>query len=401
MNKRILALSIICFCTLLPFTATQALSRTLYVNGTTGKNKKSWGYKPVRPFRTISYAVKRSNGSVTVKVAPGTYNENITIDKILNLSLQGAGAASTIIQGSYGGDATILVRGPNKVTISDFTIMGGRAGIYGVFNATLIIRNTVVQDNNLQGIAVTLSSSAVLDQCTIQSNNVDGILVEEANAIVTNSQISDNGNCGIVVTAGGHATIGIAKGAVGPNTIQFNGQDGIRVSNGATALIHGNTIEENERDGIRVLESTVSLVGANDIASNDGHGVMVATGGKLFQGPGRPSPDHDMIQNNFSDGIFAAVNATLNIMDASILNNGGNGISLRTQSALRILNSEISGNANHGIFLAADSGLILDEEQPVVISDNGYWDIQCADEESSYFGNTSGVEDQPIHCSGF
>jgi nitrous oxidase accessory protein NosD len=89
-----------------------------------------------------------------VIVAAGTYTENVVITR--SIVLQGAGAASTIINGG-GNGPVIRVRGGAAPTIQGFTITGGDAtndaddpgnggGIH-ILNATAIIHDNVISGN--------------------------------------------------------------------------------------------------------------------------------------------------------------------------------------------------------------------------------------------------------------
>jgi len=73
----------------------------------------------VDPCRTIGYAIGQSVSGDTIKIAAGTYTERVAVDR--SLSFRGAGAASTIIDGSKG-RRVMMIRSRSAsltVTISD------------------------------------------------------------------------------------------------------------------------------------------------------------------------------------------------------------------------------------------------------------------------------------------
>ena len=104
------------------------------------------------PCRTIQYAIGRAGSGGTVSVQAGTYNEHVSINS--NLTLRGAGAGGTIIDGGSTGPHVVAILGGN-VTISGITIqhgVGQNGG--GVYNAaTLTLSNSTVQGNNATGTA--------------------------------------------------------------------------------------------------------------------------------------------------------------------------------------------------------------------------------------------------------
>jgi len=99
----------------------------IYVNGTTGND--SWngtsptGGEPNGPKKTIQAGIDVVCDDGTVHVTAGTYNENLTITRALNV--EGAGAPVTTINGS-GSDRVIYISsGPQDNCISGFTIQNG------------------------------------------------------------------------------------------------------------------------------------------------------------------------------------------------------------------------------------------------------------------------------------
>src|SRR2546423_5643430 len=86
------------------------------------------------PCRTIGYALSQAVDGDTIGVADGLYRENLTVSK--SVTLQGAGAGATIIDGSA--IATVIaVNSGATVTIEGVTIQGGSgSGPYGSISST-------------------------------------------------------------------------------------------------------------------------------------------------------------------------------------------------------------------------------------------------------------------------
>jgi len=100
----------------------------IYVNGTMGND--SWngtsptGGAPNGPKKTIQQGINAVCDDGTVHVAAGTYNENLTITRALNL--EGAGAPVTIIDGSGLTTTVTISSNPDEENmISGFTIQNG------------------------------------------------------------------------------------------------------------------------------------------------------------------------------------------------------------------------------------------------------------------------------------
>ncbi|MBC8273987.1 MAG: DUF1565 domain-containing protein [Chloroflexi bacterium] len=77
-----------------------------------------------QPFATIQYGISHVADDGTVHVAAGTYHENLSITRALNLT--GAGAQNTIIDGGGSGRVLEISSVPGEANIiTGFTIQNG------------------------------------------------------------------------------------------------------------------------------------------------------------------------------------------------------------------------------------------------------------------------------------
>src|SRR5215469_15520385 len=74
-----------------------ALAGTWYVNGKNGSNHNSCKTK-TSACATIGHAIALAASGDTIQIAAATYHENLSIP--FNLTLNGAAAATTIVNGS-------------------------------------------------------------------------------------------------------------------------------------------------------------------------------------------------------------------------------------------------------------------------------------------------------------
>lgn len=111
-------------------------------------------------YATIQAAVDAANPHDTVLVLPGTYPENVTIQKVLTL-VSRDGPASTTIRAPNGG-SVILVTAP--ATIDGFTIRDGVASALCILSCSsisagggilyasgVVIRNNIIVNNSAGG----------------------------------------------------------------------------------------------------------------------------------------------------------------------------------------------------------------------------------------------------------
>ncbi|MFH1985857.1 MAG: immunoglobulin-like domain-containing protein [Pseudomonadota bacterium] len=150
----------------------------------------------VNAFATINAGIQAADSGGTVNVGDGIYGETVTIGK--SLTLQGAGAASTMIVG--GGGAAVTV-GADEVTISGFAIANPNPGTGTTYGISAIDhKNITISDNSITNIGDGSADTTAF-----------GIAVVSSAAAVTGITITGN-NIGSVVSGTNNSAAGIAVG---------------------------------------------------------------------------------------------------------------------------------------------------------------------------------------------
>jgi parallel beta-helix repeat protein len=131
-------------------------------------------------FSTISAAVAAANPGATIIVCPGTYTEDVTIEKPLTIVGSAATVAPTSSDSSplsplTGGNNGFTVLSPD-VTVSGFTVEGASSDGLAVLGDHATIRNNTVLDNgngdpNNPGNGIDLDGSSY---STVSGNTVSG-----------------------------------------------------------------------------------------------------------------------------------------------------------------------------------------------------------------------------------
>ena len=128
-------------------------------------------------YTTIGAAVA-DPGCTTINVASGVYTENITLDK--DLTLSGAGAGSTIVDGNGSVTYQRVVTIPfwahviiSGMTIQHGHVLTGNSGCGGIRNlGTLTLTNAVVRDNIVDVYDYHDLGGGVCNHGTLRLNNV-------------------------------------------------------------------------------------------------------------------------------------------------------------------------------------------------------------------------------------
>ncbi len=238
-------------------------------------------------YSSIGAAVAAASAGDTITVAAGTYTEH-GINIATPLTLQGAGAASTIINAT-GHTAGLVVQsgtsGPTQ--ISGFTIEN--AGLQGI--QVVNSSNVTVQNNTLSGNDASLDfnpkdmnattcpddpNTFLADDCgeainlqgvnssTVTNNvvegNAGGILLDDESAptfgnVISNNTVQNNKlDCGITLAS--HASGVGAKGPIPGYGVYSN-------------TVTGNTVTDNGAAGVGIFASVPGDAAYNNIVSKN------------------------------------------------------------------------------------------------------------------------------------
>jgi hypothetical protein len=136
------------------------------------------GLRVPQDYSTIGAAIETASPGECINVGPGTYREELRIDKDKKITLCGAGAGITTIEG--------------KITIAD---------------ASPYIEGFRIIGSSDSGIVVKGHSKPILNANIIEHNRVDGITVYSPGAAeISGNIIRGNGYCGVRERAGAAIT---------------------------------------------------------------------------------------------------------------------------------------------------------------------------------------------------
>ncbi|MDQ2996410.1 MAG: hypothetical protein M3R61_05060 [Chloroflexota bacterium] len=212
-------------------------------------------------YTTVQAAVNDSNCS-TINIAAGTYNENVTISR--SVILQGAGAASTILDGGRNGRVLNIPAAAAQVQLHNVTIQHGHLAINGFGsaisnNGTLSIADSSITDNSVGssgfGSSIYNNGSLTLNSSQVIRNHHGytyvGVIYNDTGTLSINaSRISQNDVSGIT-NFGGEASINGSiidanSGAGIINRSIFVSPDGITdIPHPATLTLANSTISGN------------------------------------------------------------------------------------------------------------------------------------------------------------
>jgi parallel beta-helix repeat protein len=205
---------------------------------------------PNPDFNEIQDAIDAATGGDEIRVYAGFYDENINVDKSLDI-IGGFNGTSVIDGGGNGNTVTLIA---TSVRIEQFTIQnsGGAesgkivdAGI-SIQSGLNVINQNRVEDNLGDGIFLTGAAGNEITNCYILNNSKDGIGL---------SSILSGGN------------------TISGNTIGDNGEDGINMFRGHSNFMRDNIISGNQENGIHLLRSRLNTIERNYIGNSGNYGI--------------------------------------------------------------------------------------------------------------------------------
>ncbi len=306
---------------------------------------------------TISEALIRARPGSTIRIMPGLYAENLTIDKVAHLvgdtgdpeavviaPLQGACLSATAPFGSIRG---MSFRPPEPdgetapvpcvdlagtgVILEDNRIAGGAGPAVLVRgDARPILRANHITGGAGGGVVLEgRSGGAIVDNLIAGGEKAAVIVREDARPLLSGNRITGAGQAGILFAGGGGRLLGNkiggteasgieVRGGAAPevigNRIEAAGEAGIYVYRGGRGWFSQNTIVGNAYSGVVIGPDGAPVLTGNAIRSNGEHGILILPG--AMGGVTR-----NAIQDNFAHGIALDLDAATVIGPNTIVGN--------------------------------------------------------------------------------
>ena len=305
----------------------QALAATLEVDDDKVECKKA-------PHSSIQAAVTAAAPGDSIKVCPGTYQEQVRITKD-GLKLFSRNPLAAIIKAPAAMSdpkAIVEITGAEDVTVRDFTITGPGGGPCDSLRFGVLVggpasdpTSAEIRHNHITRITDTPPGGC---------QNGHGVLVGRGSqSLVGTADIVDNTidayqKGGVVVDNSGSSAVVRQNTIDGLGAVNFIAQNGVQVSRDAVAEVRHNTITDNQFSpqtfasaGVLVFEANAATeVTHNTILRND-EGVYLQSqdGGvfshnessdNTFDGFGlldtrNAAVEHNVAERNGYDGVYA------------------------------------------------------------------------------------------------
>ena len=333
--------------------------------------------------KTIQAAISKASTGDTIKVAAGTYIEQIVIDR--NLTLKGAGVGSTTIQAPAvlvndpdGAKTIVLFTGPITAEFSGFTVQGPVNGLnFGIYvrdGATTNIHDNAIKDIRDEPLSGAQYGYGIEIG---KYHNTPPFVDQIGHATITNNTVSGYQKTGIECEGAGSSATITGNTVTGAGLIPTTSQNGIQIRRGATGSINTNVVTGNAYTGHEVNATGITvtypgndvLIQGNIVNHNtaniytyEAHGVQILDNQVSDAADGR------VMAGITADSDFdatATVGIAVTIMGNSVKNNlsGGShqgpGIFLWGVNSGTVSGNEVVGSGDDGILIGSSGNIAI------------------------------------------
>jgi parallel beta-helix repeat protein len=217
-------------------------------------------------YRSIQEAIDQAEAGVTITIAAGQYQEDVTIHSKDGLRLIGAGVELVTVLGRNRVGAFHIGKWPygaTNVEISGLTIKEHGGLALGIFNG----RGVVLKDLKIDGLLFGQQVQDVrIERCRIGGSETTGAQFADSQVTLVGNFIHDNDHG---VTVAGKSEVRLER-----NVITRNLFEGVLVTDQAHAVLVSNTIVKNG-GGVAFLDNSRGEASGNIIGLNKS-GVVIA-----------------------------------------------------------------------------------------------------------------------------
>ena len=282
----------------------------------------------VATYSTIQDAVDNAQNGYTVEVGPGTYQEQVTVNGLTNLTIEGSGQGSTTILSPDEANLVSNINNPGEQHTSTDALVGLENG------ASVTIKNLTANGNN-QGVVYALGANGGGDLVGIEAVS-SGLTVN--NVHVTGVEDVENGTL---------------QGGQGNKAIIVNNTDGAA----RTTTITSSTIDNFQKAGVLL----------------EGAGLTLNVSGNTLTGVGTAPTNlsQNLIEIDFGATGSITNNIVTGVSDADF---GSAGVfAFQPGSGLTVSGNAIAGEAGNvnsaGIYLLNADAAVAENN---TLTDQGF-----------------------------
>lgn len=227
-------------------------TKVLYVDDDASGTKDG---SKAHPYEEISDALKHAKSGTEIYVAAGTYKENITIPKGVEVYGNASDRSKVVIDGDSK-DPTVTMK--HDANLSHVTVKDGTHGIFVKEDSKTRIYDVVVKDAKYDGIHIekgddlSKSQRAFLEEVVVKDSGRAGIYSERRYIVILDTDVKMSGGDGFDLEAGSNAWIE-------DSTFNDNKGSGAKIAfDGSAIWTREVSFRRNAREGVEIDASSAS-----------------------------------------------------------------------------------------------------------------------------------------------
>ncbi|MGA7076741.1 MAG: right-handed parallel beta-helix repeat-containing protein, partial [Halobacteriota archaeon] len=232
-------------------------------------------------YNTVAQAIDAAHPGDIIVLGPGTYNENLVVNK--PLTIVGNGSATTIIQAADPSKDVLQLKS-NNIRVEGLTVQGasGAAGVNVDQVASCVVAG-ISAHGNVRGVYLNHATNNEVRNSNLADNGY-GVYGDYASSNTISNNVA-TGEKGYGNTLGDGIYLFYSdSNTITENDLSGNHVYGISLYHSSNNTISTNTISKNEQIGVRLRECDNNTLKFNTISGNAQQGILIieTTGNQIY-----------------------------------------------------------------------------------------------------------------------
>ncbi|MEW2304415.1 right-handed parallel beta-helix repeat-containing protein [Streptomyces sp. NPDC006655] len=295
-------------------------------------------------YRTIGEAIRAASPGDLVVIAPGTWTENLVLDRAVVLTAE-HGRGSVVIAAPPGEAPAVTVEGPD-CALHNLTVWGADAGLPAVSvapGAGLVLEECSVEGGRVQVKGPEDeeggTTALVLRRCRVEGARLAGLhLAGSVRARLEDTAVTGVDGTGVVLS--GTASLDAVRLRLERTT-----GSGVRLRGRSRLRLTDSVLAGSGRAGLLLEDSTEALAGETRIEAPGAAGVHLT-------GSARAELTDCRIRGAAASGLVVQETARLSASGCSVADAGANGLLVTGSGEARLADCRIDRSAFSAVHLA-------------------------------------------------
>jgi hypothetical protein len=364
-----------------------------------------------QPYGTVNQALAAATPGTTIRIAVGSYPENLLVFREQDLTFLGAGVKGTHLQGgsatappSSPTDAVTVFESPN-ITLRNLHVKSpDQRGIVNQGSGLTLDRVTTIKNSShgVLGVGTTVGASLLIEFSNLNKSRLGNGLRLDGGVAATVRQSTINGNGKLLTeprpTASGNGR-GVESFGDSQLTLEYSGVNnnydgGLLLVMNSSTVIRYSTVNGNGTNGVFFGGSAAGQVYGNNMDLNGAAGTRGAATGynaiEVFNGWNGPQMQiyDNWLMRSTTNGIYIGGSAVNVLVSSNYLYDNFLAVTIANPSTVTLQSNLFELPLAQG----AEEGILVVGPGPnVAVGGPGV---------SNTFRNFIGADSPAIHCAG-